>query len=106
MGTVLKRNSFIPKMHKNLMQVIVFTLAFISTFSALEVMGAPRETREAEGVEGGMTNALKYLEEWDKISAQLLSDYLRSKITTVRWAAQDLENVLVEQCMLKAPLIT
>merc|ERR1711993_212157 len=69
--TVLKRNSFIPKMHKNLMQVIVFTLAFILTFSALEVMGAPRETREAEGVEGGMTNALKYLEELDKYYSQV-----------------------------------
>jgi len=53
------------------MQVIVFTLAFILTFSALEVMGAPRETREAEGVEGGMTNALKYLEELDKYYSQV-----------------------------------
>merc|ERR1712141_491098 len=92
--TVLKRNSFITKMHKNLMQVIVFTLAFILTFSALEVMGAPRETREAEGVEGGMTNALKYLEELDKYYSQVARPRFGKRSGGTMYAKSPVDNMM------------
>merc|ERR1712141_709672 len=83
--TVLKRNSFIPKVspicwigihqnHKDAQKPYAsycFYFGLYFDFLSTRSNGCPRETREAEGVEGGMTNALKYLEELDKYYSQV-----------------------------------
>merc|ERR1712241_1078055 len=63
-------NSFIPQKMYCDRRILFLTLALILTFSAFEgVKGRPNGQEERR--DGGMSNALKYLEELDKYYSQV-----------------------------------
>merc|ERR1712043_28250 len=86
-------NSFIPQKMYCDRRTLFLTLALILTFSAFEgVKGRPNGQEERR--DGGMSNALKYLEELDKYYSQVARPRFGKRATPNMYAKSPMDNIM------------
>merc|ERR1712150_53283 len=86
-------NSFIPQKMYCDRRTLFLTLALILTFSAFEgVKGRPNGQEERR--DGGMSNALKYLEELDKYYSQVARPRFGKRAIPSMYAKSPMDNIM------------